>query len=257
MKIVKILAFAAFLTLLTHGAFAQTAQNTQTSSDDKWTTTPSIYLWLTGMHGDVGTAARQASVHASPWEVLSHFRFGIMAEADIRHGRFIAPVDLVWARLGEDKSKSVSQSVGASAKVKLDEVVFTPKMGYRVIDQKVKVDGLVGFRYWHIGSTLAYAGPLVVKYFDVSQNWMDPLVGGRITVPLSPKAEFVVAGDVGGWGAGSELDYQVVGLLGYQVKPKLGLLVGWKYLDVNRRTTDFVFDMAQTGAFVGFTFGGK
>ena len=38
---------------------------------------------------------------------------------------------------------------------------------------------------------------------------------------------------VGGWGTGSELEYQVGGLLGYKVKPNLTLQAGYRYLYVD------------------------
>ena len=67
-----------------------------------------------------------------------------------------------------------------------------------------------------------------------------------------------IAGDAGGGGA--NLDYQVVGLLTYKFTRKLGLGLGWRYLDVDYRGNhQFIYDVAQTGALAGFyfEFGGK
>ncbi len=69
----------------------------------------------------------------------------------------------------------------------------------------------------------------------------------------------MVGGDAGGGGA--NLDYQVVGLFTYNFTPKLGLGLGWRYLDVDYRPGNhqFVYDVAQSGALAGmyFNFGGK
>jgi len=89
--------------------------------------------------------------------------------------------------------------------------------------------------------------------FKKSQNWVDPLVGGRITMPLSPKAEVTIAGDVGGWGTQAQLDYQVVGVLGYRIKPAMMLQAGFRYLDVNYRSGGTILDFAMSGAFLGVT----
>ena len=68
-----------------------------------------------------------------------------------------------------------------------------------------------------------------------------------------------VAGDAGA--GGSNLDYQVVGLLNFNVTPKFGLAVGWRYLDVDYKptTNQFVYDTVISGAIAGFSFnfGGK
>lgn len=82
---------------------------------------------------------------------------------------------------------------------------------------------------------------------------MDPLVGGRIQAPLSPKSEVTIAGDVGGWAAGSQLDYQVIGLLGYKISPKLTLQVGYRYLDVDFRNGGSTYDTTTSGALFGVT----
>ena len=78
--------------------------------------------------------------------------------------------------------------------------------------------------------------------FSESQNWVDPLLGARLQTPLSPNLRFTVFGDVGGFGAGSQL-WLVAGLLGYQVNKRFTLQAGYRYLDVNYRSTGFKYDV--------------
>jgi hypothetical protein len=86
--------------------------------------------------------------------------------------------------------------------------------------------------------------------FSGSQNWVDALVGGQILGALTPKVRVAIGGDVGGWGTGSQLDYQIFGLLGYKIKPKWTLQAGYRYLDVNYRSTT-VYDAATSGIVLG------
>jgi len=126
---------------------------------------------------------------------------------------------------------------------------LTPKIGYRVVDRDaLKVDALTGFRYWHVGMNLQF-NPSGTE-FSGSLNWVDPLIGGRIQAALSPKVSVTIAGDVGGWGAGSEMDYQAAGLLGYQIKPSWTLQAGYRYLYVNYRS-GIIFDAATSGVMFG------
>jgi hypothetical protein len=137
----------------------------------------------------------------------------------------------------------------SSAEVRASQFVLTPKIGYRVVDRDaLKVDALTGFRYWHVGQTLQF-NPSGTE-FSGSLNWVDPLVGGRIQAALSPKVSVTIAGDVGGWGAGSEMDYQVAGLLGYRIKPSWTLQAGYRYLYVNYRSR-IIFDVATSGVMFG------
>jgi hypothetical protein len=161
---------------------------------------------------------------------------------------------MMWVRLGDSRAFPIEEEAD-SAELKASEFILTPKIGYRVIDSEiVKVDALAGFRYWHFGQSLHVTADGVTDRFSGSQNWVDPLVGGRITANLSPKIEVTIAGDVGGWGAGSQLDYQIAGALGYRIKPSVVLQVGYRYLDVDYRSGGSIIDMATSGVVIGATF---
>ncbi len=222
--------------------------------ESDWHFAVSPYLWLPGVHGTVGANDHVVSVHATPGDLLSNFRFGLMGLVDTRYKRIVIPVDFVWVRLGDSRSIPLTDEV-VSANLKASEFILTPKIGYRLVDsQIVKIDALAGFRYWHFGQSLHLTADDTTFRFSSSQNWVDPLVGGRILANLSPKIEIMIAGDVGGWGAGSQLDYQIAGLIGYRIKPSVVLQVGYRYLDVDYRSGGSVIDMATSGAVIGATF---
>ena len=62
-----------------------------------------------------------------------------------------------------------------------------------------------------------------------------------------------MAGDVGGWGVGSQLEYQIVGLLGYKLKPKWTLQAGYRYLFVDYSSSTFLYNTVESGALFGAT----
>src|ERR1700704_3666175 len=175
--------------------------------DNQWTLSVSPYLWFPGVHGTVGTADRSVGIHASATDLLSHFRFGLMGAVEASHGRFLIPIDLMLVRLRDDKGIPLGNFGATTAKVTGTEFIFTPKIGFTVIKMKMlQVDALAGLRYWHFGESLEFNPSILGLNFSRSQNWVDPLVGGRITVPLSPKVAVTAAGDVGGWGTGCQLE---------------------------------------------------
>jgi hypothetical protein len=126
-----------------------------TAADDGWHFVVAPYLWLTGMHGTVGTEAREVGVHASAADLFSHFRFGLMGLVEADHKRLVLPLDIVWARLGDNQALPFPNIAATTAEVKVDEFILTPKIGYRLLDQQtLKIDALTGFRYWHLGQNL-------------------------------------------------------------------------------------------------------
>jgi hypothetical protein len=222
------------------------------SADSGWHLTVAPYLWFPGVHGTVGAFNRDASVHVSPADLLSHFRFGLMGFVEPRYNRLVLPIDMMWVRL--EANNTLANLPNVTANVTGSEFILTPKIGYRVVNQdRLKIDALTGFRYWHFGESLSFNPSALGLNFSASQNWVDPLVGGKIEGALSPKFSVTVAGDVGGWGVGSQLDYQIVGMLGYKIKPALTLGAGYRYLDVNYRSGGSVIDLATSGVFFGLS----
>ena len=228
-----------------------------TPKHDEWRFSVTPYLWLPGVHGNIGALNRDVSVHASAIDLLSHFRFGLMATADARWKRLVLPLDVFWVRLRDDEALPFPNLAATTADAKAGVFILTPKLGYRLADQeKIKFDVVTGFRYWHLSQNLKFSPSILNLDISPSENWVDPLVGVRIQTPLSRKFEVNLAGDVGGWGVGAELDYQVAGFLGYKVKENVTLQAGYRYLDVsyhNGGARGFLFDAALSGVAFGVT----
>jgi hypothetical protein len=219
-----------------------------------WHFAVSPYLWLPGVHGTIGARDHDASIHATPGDLLSNLRFGLMGLVDVQYKRIIVPLDIMWVRLGTNNALALTDDA-VTARIRADEFILTQKIGYRLIDtEMIKIDALAGFRYWHFGESLSFSPSDLGIKFSASQNWVDPLVGGRITGFLSPKVVVTIAGDVGGWGTGSQLDYQIAGFLGYRIKPAVILQAGYRYLSVDYRSGGSKIDMVTSGAVIGATF---
>jgi hypothetical protein len=206
----------------------------RTSQDDEWHISVSPYLWFPGVHGTVGTLGHDASFKASPTDLLSNLRFGLMGAVEARRNRLLIPIDMIWIRLEDDRALPFPGFGATSANLKATEFILTPKIGIRLINgNKISADFMAGIRYWHFGENVQFNPSVLGLNFSRSQNWVDPVVGGRIQLALAPKIVLTAAGDVGGWGTGSQLEYQVVGLLGYKATPKMTLQGGYRYLYVD------------------------
>jgi hypothetical protein len=164
-------------------------------------------------------------------------------------------MDMIWIRLKDDKALPFPNVGADSATLKMTEFLLTPNVGFRLIDGKMfKADAMAGIRYWHFGENVTFSPGTLGFNFSQSQNWVDPVVGGKILTTLSPKVGITVAGDVGGWGTGSQLEYQVVCLLGYKIKPNLTLQAGYRYLYVDYEKNGG-FDAVVTSTTSGVMFG--
>jgi opacity protein-like surface antigen len=237
----------------TQSAMSTTAPEAkEADADAEWHFTIAPYIWFAGVQGTTGALGHEASVHADFSEVFNYLNIGAMGAFEARYKRVIIPVDFMWMKLSDDKGIPVND-IATSVKAKMTETMLTPKIGYRIADGKrVKVDALFGFRYWHLSTDLALQPVTLDGSFSQSTSWVDAVAGGRITAALTPKVFAVIAGDAGGGTAKS--DYQVGGGMGYELNRKLSLLVGYRYLHVNYRSTGndrFIYDVNMPGLVFG------
>jgi hypothetical protein len=234
-------------------------QAAKAAPDDGWHLAVSPYLWFPGVHGTaVGPEDNGLGFKASPSDLLSHFQIGLMGAVEASHKRIITSMDIFWIRLQDNRAIPLPPAVGdgaIGASIHATQFFLAPKIGYRLIDQeKIKIDALAGFRFWHFGESLNFNPPTLGLNFNGSQNFVDPLVGGRIQLALSPKIVVNILGDVGGWNTGSKLEYQVVGLLGYKIKPALTLQAGYRYLNLDYPGKHgVVFNVTTAGVLFGAT----
>ena len=226
------------------------------AEDNKWHLDISPYLWLAGTHGTVAALGREASVHASPWDLLSHFNFGLMGAAEARYNHVVLNGDLLWIRLSDSHALPFPGLGATSADVRVGELVWTSKIGYRVVDrEKIKADANVGARFWHLGQKLNFNPSLLGINVNTSLNWADIVIGGRVELPVRPKTSVIALGDVGGWGESAKLDYQFAALLFYNLSSRWALGAGYRYLFVDyRRGPGGVYNMVTSGAILGATY---
>jgi hypothetical protein len=226
-----------------------------TPEDPGWHFSVTPYLWFAGARGTVGALGRDIGFHASAGDLLSHFDIGLMGEAEARYDRVVINGDLMWIRVSDSKALPFTGLGAVSADVRIGELVWTSKLGYRVINSpKFKFDANAGIRYWHLGQKLSFNPTILGINFNGSQSWVDVVVGGRVQIPVSKKAAIDLAGDVGGWDATAKLDYQFATLLAFKLCPKWSAVMGYRYLFIDYRRNNAVFNTITSGGILGLTY---
>jgi hypothetical protein len=231
----------------TDSSSVATSQNPAPSAPaPTWSFQSLSYLWFPGMSGTVGARGYNTNADISPSDILKNLNIGIMGAFEADHHRWGLPFDYVWAKI-QDKHSFVNVP-GFSAKATVKEGFFTPKVTYLVVDGKMlKIRATTGLRVWYLGENLQLNPPSTPSFsFGNSQNWVDGVAGANIVVPLSPKIFVMMLGDAGAGGA--NLDYQAAAFANYQIKPKWGIGLGYRYVDINYRNSNkVIFDTHQSG----------
>lgn len=120
---------------------------------------------------------------------------------------------------------------------------------------------LAGVRYYSLSAGITVTGPRGNTASDSgTEDWLDPIVGARMRVPLRPCLTGTLRGDVGGFGIGeaSRFSWNIEANLEYRLSQSCSLFAGYRWLDVdytsgsgNRR---FALDANLNGPVLGFAF---
>jgi hypothetical protein len=189
--------------------------------DSGWSFDVAPYLWLMSMDGELTIGRATGDVSVSDEEILEHLKATLMLCAQVRKDRVGFFGDVVLARLEGDGV------VGPTGRVNADVTL-------RMIDTKFGVDYLLGpyaltsgtnaaqvtlvpyvaGRYFYLETDVSGSGP--ATDLQGSEAWMDPLLGAASVWDLTRHWNIGLAGNVGGFGVGSDLAAEGTATIGYR-----------------------------------------
>lgn len=209
---------------------------------EEWKYDLELYLLGAGIDGTAGIGLVESEIDLSFGDVLEDLELGAMGLFRARKGRWAFLGDAIFVGLG---------AAGAAADVDVDQLILEGVGVYMVTD---RLGLLFGGRYVDIDNEIVFRGPLGVRASG-GDSWVDPVVGLGVESPMSEKWTFYGRFDVGGFGVGSELSYQVKLNLGYRPSERYSLRFGYRLLDIDyddgRGADRFLYDVETSGPNAG------
>ena len=225
------------------------------SEEKKWKFATIGYAWFAGAKGktDVIGPVEPVGLDLSFGDVLKAFKFAFMGAAEARHDRLLILGDLTFIHLETRKGIGIRDPDFLEGELDSRTAEVTLLGGYRVVDRKpVVVDLLAGGRMNFFKATLKLDGPNRSAEGSETQNWLDPIIAARVQTPLGGKWSLSLYGDLGGIIFGSDVTWQGVATVDYQISRKMSLGAGWRYFKVDYDDGDFLYDVAQSGPLITF-----
>lgn len=215
------------------------------------------YLWISGTSGDFSTRNPNIPTQtatASFGDILSHLNsVPVMGAFEVRYGRFGLLADIIAVSLKGDVPTKGPAFNGGSAK--LTEFIATIMATYRALELRNQfLDVGIGVRpvaYWT--EFTFNSGVLPGFSRSPSVSWADPLLGARYHLDLSKRFGLTAYGDVGGFGAGSNLTWQLLGTVDYRFNQWLVMHTGYRHLHIDYRGDVLHADTALSGPIIGAT----
>jgi hypothetical protein len=232
-------------TLCCHAAAAQTG----------WSFSVTPYLWATSMSGEVDVSPLPAaSVDASFSDILDNLDFALMAVGEARNGPWGLIADLAYSSLSAGGNTAGAAFGRADAELK--SAILTTVVAYRVHEsERHSLDVAAGARWWWSQVDLDLsAGLLPAASESEEEYWVDPVIGGRFRFDLGRGFGLSTYADIGGFGVGSDLTWQVYGGISYAFNDAISAAAGWRHLSVDYDDDGYLYDVDYTGPIIGVTF---
>jgi hypothetical protein len=243
----------------------------------EWHFTIAPYAWGVGLSGDIGLFGRGPVDVDIPFsDILENLDFAAMVVAEAHNGTWGVFVDLNYTSLSAGKSRSPSlerdifeqfeATAEVSASADITEFIGTMMGQWRAVDsEQMTLDLMAGARFWNIdneidaSATVTVAGPGPLDDVTASRSvsgsdgasWIDPMVGFKSRINTSMPVYFTGWGLVGGFGVGSDLNWDVMGGVGYQWTDTFSTVLGYRALGVDYEDDGFVYDVIQQGVAFG------
>ncbi len=191
-----------------------------------WQIDVAPFVWLPSVAGNITVRGHTIEDDMSIGDILSKSKFPIalMAHAEARNGDFGLFIEPMYMELRFTPSR---RNLSADITTQMFFLEFggfwralQGEVGQSGSGQYWAFDLLAGGRYSDLGNstTLNFHGPVAGISRSSSQSlvWVDPLLGARLTLDLSPSWTTMLRADIGGFNGGSDMSWQAYGLVGYK-----------------------------------------
>lgn len=216
------------------------------------------YIWATTFEGDMGLKGIKSEADLSLSGTFDKANGGAGFMFMARSGDWAFNTDFFHTELS-DTSPGPEGIDFEEARLDLDANYWTQTVGYSFLRNDYGHFGLLlGFRFADAkgklearGGTLPDGTPVERRHFSGSDSWIDPVVGYDLRSEISEAVYFHSEGDIGGFGANSDLTWRALAGLGLGMSEKAFLEVGYKAISFDYEARDFIYDITSHGPFLG------
>lgn len=188
--------------------------------ENDWWAQLDLSIWLPGISGTIGARGVTADVDVSFSDVLqdSDSVIGLAGAFLFGSGRLGGYVDGFWSKIGMDTTTPLGIAHAKTDMGILDfgvsyEVGRWP-MGWTAEKDKPARDLTLvaygGARYTSVDIDIE---PQVFASRSKGEGWVDPMIGARMELPLAQQWSIGFRGDIGGFGAASDLAWTAAGVV--------------------------------------------
>ena len=245
-RIFSFLAVILFSVSLCTMTFAE--EPSSDTKDWEWNLAP-MYLWAVSINGDQTVNGIKVDLDVPFSEIFDNLNGALTFHFEgIHKQRWGFLADLNYIVLNPEDSTPIGDI----------DINFTETMAelagiYRFSSGRHTFDGLFGLRYSSMDVELDLPGPLPKS--DKRKDWVDPYIGMRWSWKMAEKWGVRLRGDIGGFGVGSDITWNLVGLFDFKPWKHVAFFGGYRALYQDYKdgsgNDKFKFDATMHGPVLG------
>lgn len=225
------------------------------SQEGQWNHTITPYLMAAHLEGTSGIGGLNADIDLNASDIFSNLDFGAMFAYRGETENWAVMTDFIYMKLGASQT---SAGENLRTKVNLEQITAQLDVARRLSDH---FEITLGARYWDVETTLQLTG-LGPVGIDVrgkaGDNWIDPLLGLRVTYPFNDKWAFLGKGDIGGFGIGSDFTWHATVGLNWATSERISVTFLYRHIAVDYESgtgaSRFALDITEAGPGMGVSF---
>jgi hypothetical protein len=231
-KHIASLVLRAAMVMLLVGLGVTPAHAQQAGGEPGWQILVTPYLWVPGVSTTIHTPLPNRptiSSNASFSDLVPDLNgFPFEGAAELRYGPFGLSGDFLHLPIAQNISTRDIFFQGGKAS--LTSSTGTAMLFYRALDSSEQyIDVGAGVRPWGFSAKLTLnAGLLPTTSVNRNVSWADPLIAARYHREFGNGWGVTGYGDVGGFGAGADLDWQLMGTIDYVYSASVTLHAGYR-----------------------------
>jgi hypothetical protein len=211
--------------------------------DKDWRAEISLYGLASAMTGTTTVRGVTTDIDMSFGDIWRNLQFGAMGRGGVHYKRWGVSTDLIYMGLGAVKN---------NIDVGYDQWMVQPVVEYQA---DTWISFYAGGRYMNAGGDIR--GPQG-RTGTGTQAWWDPVVGTEWRFPPMSKFRFRLRGDIGGFGAGSEISGQIEPTIDWRLSKRMSLQLGYRWMYADYQSGEgrdlYRYDLKTTGPQFGATF---
>jgi hypothetical protein len=218
----------------------------QVEAEGRWQYLIQPFVMFPNMKGETGIGQLPpAPVDENPGDIFEHLQWGAMLFAEARNDQWAFSSDVLFMDLESD--------ISAGNVIRGGDVDIS-QIGWELAAMRRLAPGFelgLGVTYNQIDADVDISIGTATLGGGLEEEWIDPTIVARATWPLGDPWSLQARANVGGFGIGSDLVWQLQFDVGYRYSDRWSFAFGYRVIDVDydqgRNSGRFIYDVRTFG----------